>query len=324
MDHTDVHTSDLADETAIRDIYQFYVGRAPTEETIAAQLAHKVTVGRLEANIITQSREYWSKGPVLATHRRGAWDGSILIVRPARLVFCPIAKVANTSVKDWVLRLTGHETEANLVHKVLDGGRIKLQARYRSERGFDAIMRDPDWARVAILRDPLDRLVSCYWDKFVRTRKADAVLHHTRPVYQFIYGEEAPTPHQLNHGITFRQFCQYINLNRREAMDPHWAPQSRYLETYRWDHLFRIDRIDAFERFVLDRCPAELQDIRLGMRNVAPRNKAPVETLLADTPPIQLETYAKLPNEVFVTPDIEDFIRDYFALDYMLLDRAEG
>ena len=324
MDHTDVHTTDPADEAEIRETFQFYVGRSPTEETVAAQLAQGITVGRLEAHIIGKSREYWSKGPVLATHRRGPWDGSILVVKPARLVFCPIAKVANTSVKDWVLRLTGHETEANMVHTALDRGQVLLQARYRSERRFDAIMRDPDWARVAILRDPLDRLVSCYWDKFVRTRKSEAVLHHTRPVYQFIYGEEAPTPDHLNRGITFRQFCQYINLGRREAMDPHWAPQSRYLETYRWDHLFRIDRIDAFERFVLDRCPPELQDIRLGMRNVAPRNQGSVEKVLADTPPNQLDSYAKLPNEVFVTPDIADFVRDYYALDYMLLERAQG
>jgi hypothetical protein len=323
MDHTDLHAHDLADETEIRETYRFYVGREPTEENLATLIANKVTVGRLEANIVTRSREYWTKGPVLATRRRGPWDGSMLVMSPARVVFYPIAKVANTSVKDWALRLSGYEGDQP-VHKLLDGGKVKLQARFHSERRMDAILRDPDWARIAILRDPIDRLVSCYWDKFVRNRRVESVLNHTAPVYRFLYGEEAPTPNQIEYGITFRQFCQYINLSPREAMDPHWAPQSRYLETYRWSHLFRIDRIDAFERFVLDRCGPEMQDIRLGLRNVAPLNKTEVEAHLMDTPPKKLDGYAKLPNAVFLTPDIEDFIRDYFALDYLLLDRAEG
>lgn len=49
-----------------------------------------------------------------------------------------------------------------------------------------------------------------------------------------------------------------------------------------------------------------------------------MEEKLADTPPIRLDSYAKLPNQVFLTPDIEDFIRDYFALDYLMLERAEA
>jgi hypothetical protein len=323
MDRTAPHTQDIADAAEIRETYQFYVGREPTEENLAKLLENKATVGRLEANIITKSREYWTKGPVLATHRRGPWDGSMLLMEPARIIFNPIAKVANTSVKDWALRLSGYEGDQP-VHKLLDGGKIKLQVRYQSERRLDAILRDPDWARVAILRDPVDRLVSCYWDKFVRTRRAAAVLHHTAPVYRFLYGTEAPTPSQIEQGVSFRQFCQYINLTPRDEMDPHWAPQSRYLETCRWDHLFRIDRIDAFERFVLNRCGPDLQDVRLGLQNVAPRNPEPVDETHVDTPPKKLDRFAKLPNAVFMTPDIEDFIRDYFALDYMLLDRTEG
>lgn len=322
MDRTDLHAHDPVDATGIRDIYRHFLGRGPHPDAVPALLERKMTVGRLETNLLN-SREYWTKGPVLETCRRGPWDGSILVVKPAKLVFYPIAKVANTSVKDWALRLSGVETDQP-VHKLLDGGEVKLQARFHSARTFDAIMRDPEWARVAILRDPLDRLVSCYWDKFVRNRAVDSVLNHTRPVYRFLLGEEAPTPEQIERGITFRQFCHYINLAPREAMDPHWAPQSRYLETFRWDHLFRIDRIDAFERFVLDRCGPELQQVRLGMRNVAPRNETDVDDLLVDVPPNKLDRHGNMSNRVFLTPDIEDFVRDYFALDYLLLERAGG
>ena len=322
MDRTDLDPKAPVNRALIREPYQFYLGRGAHSNTIATMIERKLPLGRLENNLL-HSREHWKKGPVLATHRRGKWDGSILVVKPARILFNPIAKVANTSVKDWALRLCGHTVDKP-VHTLLDSGKIRLQARHHSERQFNEIMRDPDWARVAILRDPMDRLISCYWDKFVRNRRVPSVLHHTGPVYRFLLGEEAPTPEQVELGITFRQFCHYINLAPREDMDPHWAPQSRYLETYRWDHLFRIDDIGAFERFVLDRCGEDLQDVRLGMQNVAPRNPEPVDAILADAPPRLLDKYSNLPNAVMLTPDIEDFVRDYFALDYMLLDRCKG
>lgn len=323
MDRFALYANDAVGEDDVRATYRYYLGREPAAETLAAIVENGTPLGRLEQNILTRSYEYWSKGPLLATHRRGPWDGSILLMHPARVFFYPIAKVANTSVKNWALRLSGHDDDAP-VHKLLDGGKVKLQARYNSERQFSTLMRDPDWARVAILRDPLDRLVSCYWDKFVRNRAVESVLHHTRPVYQFLYGEEAPTKEQIQRGVTFRQFCHYINLTPREKMDPHWAPQSRYLETFRWDHLFRIDRIDAFERFVLDRCPPELRETRLGMQNVAPRDKAKVDEILTDMAPRHLDKYQNLPNDVFLSPDIGDFVRDYFALDYLLLEQARG
>ncbi|WP_305972068.1 MULTISPECIES: sulfotransferase family 2 domain-containing protein [unclassified Mameliella] len=320
MDRTDPDPKAPVDAALIEATYRFYLGRSPQPETAQALIDRQLPLRRLENNMLN-SREYWKKGPVLATHRRGPWDGSILVVEPARILFCPIAKVANTSVKDWALRLSGHRTDKP-VHTLLDSGKVRLQARYHSEREFDAIMRDPDWARVALLRDPVDRLISCYWDKFVRNRRVSSVLHHTTPVYRFLLREEEITEEQVEEGITFRQFCHYINLAPREEMDPHWAPQSRYLETCRWDHLFRIEDIDAFERFVLDRCGPDLQGERLGMQNVAPRHAGTVDEMLADVPPAKLDKFRNLPNAVLLTPDIEDFIRDYFALDYVLLDRC--
>lgn len=318
MDQT---SPDLLDEDEIREIYAFYLRRPPHKKTLPSLLERGVTRAWLEKHMLS-TPEYRKKGPLLATTGRGRWDGSILVMEAPRVLFYPIAKVANTSVKDWALRLAGHSADPREVHKMLDGGKIRLQARYHPVQAFDALMRDPDWARVAILRDPMDRLISCYWDKFVRTRAVDAVLYHTRPVYRFLLGED-PTEEQIAQGLTFRQFCHYINLAPREEMDPHWAPQSRYLETFRWTHLFDIRNIDAFEDFVRNRCPHALRKEPLGLRNVAPRSKTTVTELLVDTPPAKLDKHSKLPNEVFVTPDIEAFVHDYFALDYLLLEKAQ-
>ena len=121
MDRTDPDPKAPVDADLIEATYRFYLGRSPHPETAQALIDRQLPLRRLENNMVN-SREYWKKGPVLATHRRGRWDGSILVVDAARILFCPIAKVANTSVKDWALRLSGHTVDKP-VHTLLDSGK---------------------------------------------------------------------------------------------------------------------------------------------------------------------------------------------------------
>lgn len=305
-------------------LFRAYLGRSPAPANVAQLLdERKMTVAQIE-EMLRKSPEYRSRGRLLHHGFRGASDGAILMIEPARLFFCPIAKVANTSVKDWALRLSGDaQANAGSVHHHLDSGRSPMQIRHWPKASIDARMHDPAWARVAILRDPEDRLVSCYWDKFVRNRAQPGVLFHTAPVYRFFHGED-PTADQIEQGLSFRQFCHYINHAPRDAMDSHWAPQYRYLENYRWDRLFTMDCIDGFESFVLSRCPPELQQVRLGLTNVAPRHAEPVAQDLSDRLPCQMAGMAKPPNGVLLPPDIRAFIADYYALDDVLLAQARA
>ncbi|SDN59880.1 Sulfotransferase family protein [Lutimaribacter pacificus] len=305
-------------------LFRAYLGRPSAPANVAQLLdERKMTVAQIE-EMLRKSPEYRSRGRLLQHGFRGASDGAILMIEPARLFFCPIAKVANTSVKDWALRLSGEGvSNAGSVHHHLDSGRSPMQIRHWPMASVAARMQSPGWARVAILRDPEDRLVSCYWDKFVRNRAQPGVLFHTAPVYRFFHGEE-PTAEQVERGLSFRQFCHYINHAPRDAMDPHWAPQYRYLENHRWDRLFTMERIAGFEAFVLSRCPPELQHVRLGLANVAPRHAEPVAGDISDHLPCEMAGMAKPPNAALLSPDIRAFIRDYYALDRVLLAQARA
>jgi hypothetical protein len=304
----------------VQTLYQLYLGRPSAAHDIAFVQDNHMTVAELEG-MLRESAEYRQNGRLLGHWARGQWDGSLLVVAPARMIFCPIAKVANTSVKHWVLRLLGQSVaNAQLVHAELDEGRSPLiQARHHSFAALHQAITSPDWASVALLRDPAERLVSCYWDKFVLNRAVPEVLQLTAPAYAQSYGTNTPSAAQLAQGISFRAFCRYINANPVAAMDSHWAPQARYLETHRWDRLFALDQIDLFERFVLNRCPPALRHIRLGLDNVSPRHPEPVLDDLSDALPAQMEIYAKPADAAFLAADIRDFIRTYYAMDYVLL-----
>ena len=316
--------SQLALPAVIDDLFQAYLGRNADDAGMAAILEREMTVGQVE-EMITGSPEYRDRGRLLIDQDRTYYDGAMLIIPPARVLYCPISKVANTSIKDWALRLVGEaQPSAGDPHDELESGQSKMQAKHWSFAMREMIARDPDWASVAVLRDPVERLVSCYCDKFGRHRKNAADLVHTRHVYAFFNDGRDPDEEMIARGLTFRQFCIYINRTPREGQDPHWVPQWNYLQNRKWDRLFTLDKIQEFEEFIRARLPEHLRDIRLGIANANVKDDATEpDKDLSDALPDEWLGPRNPSYEAFLTEDIRSFIGDYYSLDFVLYERAQ-
>ena len=311
-----------ATPAAIDILFQAYLGRPAKEAAQSALKERRASVADVEREL-RGSEEYRRKARLLRDHDRSQYDGAMLYIAPARVVFCPIAKVANTSVKDWALRLVGDgRPEPGMSHYWLDSGQSQMQARHWAFAARDGVDHAPDWVSVALLRDPVDRLVSCYCDKFGRNRMQDSVLHHTRPVYAFFAGGDDPDREMIERGLSFRQLCFYINATAREAQDSHWAAQWSYLQNRRWDRLFALEKIESFESFMRDRLPEELRNIRLGLTNAAQKAGGRPSHNLSDALPGEWMDTRTPPYEAFLTDDIRGFIGDYYALDARLHAQA--
>jgi hypothetical protein len=313
----------LALPAVIDNLFQAYLGRNADDAGMAAILEREMTVGQVE-EMIARSPEFRRRGQLLTDQNRSQYDGAMLIIPPARILYCPIAKVANTSIKDWALRLVGDgQSVPGASHNWLDSGNNKMQARHLSLAVREQIARSPDWASVAVLRDPVERLVSCYCDKFGRNRSKETVLFHTRPAYTFFNDGRDPDEEMIARGLTFRQFCFYINHTPREGQDPHWAPQWNYLQNRKWDRLFALDKIEEFEEFVRARLPEHLKDIRLGIANANEKDDATPEKDLSDTLPDEWLGTRNPSYDAFVSEDIRSFIGNYYSLDFVLYERAQ-
>lgn len=320
------------DATALREraieIFKYYLGRGPGEESLNRFVTEQFSDVQIE-NFIMNSKEYRRIGHLPALPQAGAqFDTANLVLEPAKVVFCPIAKNANTSVKSWFLRLSGVNMNPKVsVHE--RAAKSHLRFSYFSRYALDKLMNDPDFARVAVLRDPVERIVSAYWDKLVRTRTDPTTLKfHTTPIYKFAYRVETVTPEVIEQGVSFRQFCHFLAVTNRNQTDPHWTAQHRYLEGLNWTHLFDLRNIEAFEKFVLDRCPPSLQNERLGIQNVSPTVSKTTgivkEGDLANVLPCKLSQGGGKPaDNRFIDADLRAFINNYFAMDYRLLATAQ-
>ncbi|MBC7144140.1 MAG: sulfotransferase family 2 domain-containing protein [Thioclava marina] len=313
-----------ASPEVIDALFRAWLGRPAKEGAQAALKDRNATVAQVEREL-RGSREYQGKARLLRDQDRTQYDGAMLYVAPARVMFCPIAKVANTSVKDWALRLSGDgRPNPGMSHYWLDSGQNKMQARHWAFALRDRVARDPDWVSVALLRDPVDRLVSCYCDKFGRNRAQDPVLHHTRAVYAFFNGGKEPDAETVARGLSFRQFCFYINATAREVQDSHWAAQWSYLQNRRWDRLFALEKIESFEAFLRDRLPPALREIGLGMTNAVEKATKPPVRDLSEALPGEWLGERNPPYAGFLTEDIRGFIGDYYALDFQLHQKAQA
>ena len=292
-----------------------------------------LTIAQMENALLAHANQKLS-GPIISRYDRSvgdrvrfASDRMLIYIPAAKVVFCPIGKVANTAVKGWAIELSGRDAMAEGgIHRSINQGYVPLHVQAWTRWRFDQICQDPEWAFVALVRDPALRLISAYWEKFVIHRSFEHTLQHTRPVLEYVYGTENLQKEDIEKGISFRQLCQYLDTVSR-VVDSHWAPQYLYLENFHWDRLFNIERVKDFERFILKRCAPEYRGIPLSMRNTVPKckdNKRSVDSLVDVLPNELLSISAQRPAvHAFLTPDIEKFISNYYALDYVLLNAAD-
>ena len=130
-----------------------------------------------------------------------------------QFIYCPIPKVACSSIKQWLLALHGMTGEGHALHDIA-AGRFSLRVHQRPKR---ALRR---YFKFAFVRNPWTRLVSAYLNKFVvpfppELEAVKRVLSHV-----------GAAPEQ---GISFHQFVKYLQGSDLPNENVHWRPQTLFL-----------------------------------------------------------------------------------------------
>lgn len=168
-----------------------------------------------------------------------SWPQSTYLVNDRhQFVYCPIPKVASSSLKQWFLTTIGYEP-----------GTPEWPSRPHLFLTEWASHRDPiipkDYFRFTFARDPRRRLVSAYLQKFVL--RWDAPDSPARPVIRSIC-ESITRPVDYAHGVSFRCFVRYVVASDPMQLDEHWRPQHLFVG----DAGTRLDFVGHIENFDAD------------------------------------------------------------------------
>jgi len=238
-----------------------------------------------------------------------------MMVEDLRLVYLPLAKNACSSLKRMVASLGGVELEPGEdIHIKLDTNRTGLQFADRSEEDIRKALSGPDWMRFVVIRDPFDRLVSAYIEKFVLHRDVPRIEETVGPAYRSVFGREALTPEDFVRGITFRGFVTFILHEDPKTLDFHWQPQSEQLGNIAFTHVYDVKQLDDLAE---DLRAHVGQDIALPRMNVS-RDASGDPIVLAgacDLLPAELEEPSRISVDSFLPDDLHGLVAQYFAMD---------
>lgn len=207
------------------------------------------------------------------------------------LVCCAIPKNACTAVKHWMLWAAGIDT-SHLDHgEVHDFARRQIGVERLSGKDVRRI-RASAFA-FAIVRDPVDRVVSAYIDKFIRQNPMN--LHSKCVIEAVRFGrrvrltkrerfetggrwiERRSDPRiDYSAGVSFAEFVAYLEVTPDSRLDDHYRPQADFLRLSG----LRYDSLIPFERF------------REGLVEVAARHK--IDAWIPDPPPPEPRLDAEL------------------------------
>lgn len=241
-----------------------------------------------------------------------------MLVDELKLVYLPIAKNACSSLKQLVAALGGVTLGPDEdIHVKLDRNRTGLQFAERSEDEIRHAMTAPGWMRFAVIRDPFDRLVSAYVEKFVLHRHELRIEETVAPAYRAVFGRGDLTPADMARGISFREFVEFVLQQDPRDLDSHWQPQVEQLGHIAFTHLYDVRELDAL---AADLQAHVGQEIDLPWMN-ASREAADLRVSVpgaCDLLPGALVDPARIDLESFLPDDLRGRIAQYFARDVTL------
>jgi hypothetical protein len=280
------------------------------------------------------------------------WPVSELYVSERhQLVYCPIQKVACSSLKIWWATLT-EGTSRQLTGEAYGGDfaidHSAINARHKlhyqlPRLGFEPVT-SPDWFRVVFVRNPWSRLVSAYVNKFVPLlddvcqdvfqaahrrwggpvaqlntwaclhRRAFPQVERERlraTVWPWIAG-----PRGWRKAFTFRHFVEYIAAQHgnEEQLDLHWRPQYLFLGNVKFDFVGRFERLGDDLRRVSKKLGVAVELPAVNRSSYGSRHDC--TGIVADWPLRRLRKLPSAPNyRYFYTPRLRALVGEIYRRD---------
>lgn len=240
--------------------------------------------------------------------------GSMMASEQHKLLYIPVAKCACTSLKSMMLKLAGIDepeiaTELG-VHFVTDRFNTGVQLKDKPIDLAREILASDQYFKFSVIRNPFERLVSAYLEKFVYHRTAERNLLHTRQVISAVQGSADIDPVR---GISFDQFVEYIFTQDPYDLDPHWRPQFLYfLGVPHISRIFRLDNIGQLEQYLQQDLGIE---VRLDHSNATDKSDIflpEASTLTAS----EFDSRESIHPDSFLSSRHAEAIRQYYREDF--------
>lgn len=280
--------------------------------------AHAKPVTLEQPEGLTQAESRLAAASQIWPQRQGngmRWPyGTIMVSERHKLMYIPVAKCACTSLKSMMVELAGVDRAAIAlelgVHFVTDRFNTGVQLKDKPIDEARKILASDEYFKFSVIRDPFERLVSAYLEKFVYKRHSQRNLMHTRPVISHVQGT---ADIDLQQGISFDQFLEYILGQDAFDLDAHWRPQYLYFRGV--PHISRIYRLEGIAELERDLLQKLGITVTLGHENKTGKSalRLPQASTLSSR---EFDDREAFDPDSFLTTPHADAIRQYYREDF--------
>lgn len=235
-----------------------------------------------------------------------------------KIGYCPIGKVGNSTLKEMFIGFSNIDNKEMIlsggVHEVPDLYNTGLQLSDYPDDVVDGMISDPEFVFFAVLRNPVERCLSVYWEKFVKNRRTHGNVGHTAPVLSAV--QRVPLNEvDVERGISFKDFVNYVISCNPDVLDTHWKPQERYLGGIVYNKLFALENLDEMYRFLEERTGLVINRKKT---NSSRAGYASVVEGAYNVLPGDLEKYDNIEKRCFLNSDLLRKIERYYSVDCLL------
>ncbi|KAL4239079.1 Sulfotransferase [Mactra antiquata] len=232
--------------------------------SIKARLDHRKKVLADKCNANKKVTEYHS----VYAHEPSR---HLMISNKKRLMYCFLPKVANTNFRRVFLGLEGFVPKDKVpsvsgydVYFTLDNT-FKYLKDFNQQQQKEMLK---NFKKFIVVREPLERLLSGYRNKFFHPNQAHRDEYHNRVARFYREHPSLKKKHNMDtnfqkRSITFKEFLIYWSdsFEVKEYVNEHFTPNSELCNpcSYDFDYIIRYENLDEETKYVFD-------DLNLGIQ----------------------------------------------------------
>lgn len=186
------------------------------------------------------------------------------------------------------------------------------------------VLDDPGYTRMVILRNPMNRLVSAYIDKFVKTvdRPPEPMQRYIREAG--LHLSKALTP----SSFTFADFLHYTIALDDAVIDDHWRPQANFVNGRTFDFYGDVEHIEPTYAFFRDRYGIDVAALRpliVSAKRTPYQGQKALDADYSEATPAQLNSLDAYPQAArFYTSRLLDLFMNKYGADVDLYTTTLG
>ncbi|WP_159098533.1 sulfotransferase family 2 domain-containing protein [Thiorhodospira sibirica] len=241
-----------------------------------------------------------------------------------KIIYAPIAKNGCSSLKYiFYTLLNSSETRSEPidVHQyfLTDGAKYTLST-VPPEMAMK-MLADIEYLKFAVIRNPLDRAVSAYVQKFVTSRIYNALPSIiVKDVVDWVYKNKGQIV-DYEKSINFSQFVDYLTNTSDCDLESHWAPQYLYLEKVNFDKIFTLERMTDVYDFLGNRTGCSTPGVAINVTDIF---ETSCLSDISELYPSELLNYPSIPSyNNFLPTHIRDSLENKYGRDFCLYNKLK-